>query len=142
MWERGDDLHHDLSVFALACVANRSMLSREESWYSRRHRPPQPSALDHEALGGGSVERVVRRLSSALDEVLRSPSDVPGDLAEQYRGQIPSPMVRHRGPSSIGVPELTVRSTRANLDRTKCFEDRNHLARFENWQAAMACLNA
>lgn len=70
-----------------------------------------PELLRGSASGtdaGGSVERVVRPSSPVFDQVLRSHPDVSGDLPEQYRGEIPAPVIRYRRLSPIRVPELAV----------------------------------
>ena len=111
------------------------------------HRPPvgsdvvprvMPELLRASATGGdagGSVERVVRPSSSLLGEIFPCHPDVSGDLPKQNGGQIPASMIRYRGLPPIRVPELTVRSSLANLDETESLQDRDYLPRLEHRQA-------
>lgn len=62
-----------------------------------------------------------RRLLS-FQQLGRSETDVPRNLSEQRRGDVPSSMEWNRRASAIGMAVLPVRATLTNLREAEAFE--------------------
>jgi hypothetical protein len=66
------------------------------------------------------------------DKCLRSHSNVPSDLSQQYRGNVSSLVERYGCPATVRMAELFVGSTLPYLVKSEFLKARNDLARLEN----------
>lgn len=69
-----------------------------------------------------------------IEEDVGRYANVSADLPQQDRGNIASCVHRDRGPSTVSVPELLVRSALTNLDKAKSLETRYDLTCLEDRQ--------
>jgi len=74
--------------------------------------------------------------SSAMDELLCRHPDVTCDLPQKNGGNVPSAMIWDRGPTTIGVTVLHVRTSLAHQDKTEGLKDSAHLSRLEHRKAS------
>src|SRR5208337_534105 len=76
----------------------------------------------------------VRRLSTRRDKVLGGHSNVAGNLSQQYRGDVPPLVERHRRSAAVRMTELLVSATLPDLDEAERFQARYHLLRLQHRQ--------
>ena len=67
-----------------------------------------------------------------LKEFIYRESDVFGDLSEQYRGYVPTPMEGYRRAASIWMAELLMGTPLANFLETKSLKHSSDLFRLED----------
>ena len=72
---------------------------------------------------------------TVAQKILDRHPDVFGNLAQQYWREIASHMKGHGSAPALSMPKLLMRAALTGLLKPQGLQDRNHLARLQNWNA-------